>query len=116
MSIIKYEIINPITNTKKPHVNKYGVFIIPNIKHNYRYYIEVMRYNDSKYCYEYFLLLSDTKFDEQCRKCNVDNYGRLKVIIHKELKYFINEEMNNRGNLNVEYIESEELYDVWQIF
>lgn len=116
MSILKYEIINPITNRKKPHIDKYGAFIIPAIKKNYKYYIEVKRYNTTTLCYEYFIILSIIKFDSQCKKCRVDDYGRLKLIVHGDIKDYIVNEINNRGNVEFNYMESEQEYDVWQVY
>ena len=81
----------------------------------YNYYIEVKRYNPSTLCYEYFILLGTDKFDEQCRKCRVDDYCRLKVALHGEVLDFVASEMKNRGNIQFEYYETEDNYDVWRI-
>lgn len=113
--IYKYEIISPVIDRKKPHVDKTGAFIVPDIKYPYRYYVEVRRYNNSIFSYEYFVLLSTIKFDNNCRKCIVDNYGRLKVRLCREIKDFVNNEIAVRGNVDFEYIESEDIYDVFQI-
>lgn len=113
--IFKYEVINPIVNRKKPHVDKHGVFIIPNIKRNYKYCIETRVYNTSDLCYNYYLLLGVDKFDNNCNKCRVDDYGRLKVVTHRDFKDFIDGECKSRGNVNVTYMESECNYDVYKI-
>ncbi len=116
MSILKYEVISPVTNRKKPYIDNRGAFIIPAIKRNYKYYIEVKRYNPANLSYEYFLILSITKFDSQCRKCRVDDYGRLKLILHGDFKDYVSNEAANRGNVEFEYVESESEYDVWQVY
>lgn len=113
--IIQYELVAPVTDRKAPYLNKDGVFIVPTIKKLYRYYVEVKRYNPNALCYEYFLLLSDKKFDAQCRKCRVDDYGRLKAILHNEVKQYVISETAARGNVQFEYVESDSLCDVWQI-
>lgn len=113
--IVQYELVAPVTDRKAPYLNKDGAFIVPIIKKLYRYYVEVKRYNPNTLCYEYFLLLSDKKFDSQCRKCRVDDYGRLKVILHNEVKQYVIAEIAARGNVQFEYVESDSLYDVWQI-
>lgn len=115
MSILQYELVAPITNRKKPHIDNRGAFIIPDIQKLYTHYIEVKRYNPKQLCYEYFLLLGTTKFDEQCRTCRVDNYGRLKLIPHGDIKEYITNEIKSRGNINVEYLFSEESYDIWKL-
>ena len=113
--IIQYELVAPVTDRKAPYLNKDRVFIVPTIKKLYRYYVEVKRYNPNALCYEYFLLLSDKKFDAQCRKCRVDDYGRLKAILHNEVKQYVISETAARGNVQFEYVESDSLCDVWQI-
>ncbi len=113
--IYKYELIDPVVDKKYPRMDSKGYFIVPDIKKIYNYYIEVKRYNTNNICYEYFLLLGIEKFDSQCRKCRVDDYGRLKVKLHKELAEFVSTETTYRGNVKFEYIESEENYDIWQI-
>lgn len=115
MAIVKYELVSPKTNHKKPFVDQRGALIIPSINRLYRYCVEAMRYNTTEFCYEYFLLLSVNKFDEHCYKCRVDDYGRLKVNLHGKLKEFVNDEIKVRGNIKCDYIESEPDYDVWKL-
>ena len=113
--IYNYEIINPVTNRKSPYLDGKGFIIAPAINKNYRYYIEVRRYNNNTLCYEYFILLSTTKFDNQCKKCRVDDYGRLKVKLGKELYDIAKEEMIATGNVSFVYNETENDYDVWEL-
>lgn len=113
--IYKYEIVAPVTNRKSPYLDGKGFFIVPNIRKLYRYYIEVKRYNTNNLSYEYFILLSTEKFDIQCRKCRVDDYGRLKVKLHNEILSFVTSEMRTRGNIQFIYDETEDNYDVWRI-
>lgn len=113
--IIKYELIAPVTDRKAPYLNRSGAFIVPAIKKLYKYYVEVKRYNPDALCYEYFLLLSDKKFDVQCRKCRVDDYGRLKVKLHGEFLDFVANECTSNGNVQFNYEESEDCYDIWKI-
>lgn len=119
MPIVKYELVKPIINKDKPYINKYGAFIVPRIHTIYKYYIEVMRYNTSINDYDFFILLSDSKFSSQCRKCSVDCYGRLKINIHGKLKEFITAQIANVGTVDFGYVETESdnnyWYDVWEI-
>lgn len=111
--IYKYEVIAPVTNKQRPHFDKRSLFIVPIIKKNYKYYIECARYNPNTFSREYFLLLSEEKFDNNCRKCRVDNYGRLKLILHGECKCYAIDEIAARGNIDVEYLETEDVYDIY---
>ena len=113
--IFKYEVIDPPTNYKKPHLNKDGALIIPNIIKNYSYYVEASLINNNIIGREYYLLLSATKFDECCRKCRVDTWGRLRLNLHGDLLAYVKSEIKRRGNVNVDYLETEDNYDVYKI-
>lgn len=115
MCVFKYEIINPITNYKKPYIDSKGWLIVPAIGKKYKYYIEVARYNPNKCYREYFILLSFTAFSSQCRRCRVDDYGRLKLVPKGEIKDIFTEQMKDYGNVTFEYVESEDDYDVFSI-
>lgn len=115
MCVYKYEIINPITNHKNPYIDNKGYLIVPAIGKKYKYYIEAARYNPKKCYKEYFILLSDIKFSSQCKRCRVDDFGRLKLVPKGEIKNIFNEQMKEAGNVTFEYIESEESYDVFII-
>lgn len=113
--IFKYEIINPVTNPKKPFYDfKHKLFVF-SVDVDYKYYIECARNNESTGGREYFLLLSDKFFDDNCRKCRVDDYGRCKINIRGEIKDYIIDEIKNRGNVEVNYISSEDGYDIYQV-
>lgn len=115
MSIYNYNIINPKTNKKKPFLDRRGFFIVPNINKIYNYYIEASKYNPITGDNDYYLLLSTYEFDEQCKRCRVDDYGRLKVFVTGDIKNYIVQEMNNRGNVKFDYIETIDDYDVYII-
>lgn len=112
--IYKYEVVSPVTNRRSPYLDDKGFLVVPNIAKLYRYYIEVKRYNPNTLCYDYYLLLSTDKFDAQCRKCRVDDYGRLKAKLHDETLSFVSAEMCDVGNVQFTYDESEDRYDVWR--
>lgn len=115
MSVYKYEIINPKINKKKPFLDGRGFFIVPNINKVYRYYIEASKYNPNTGDTDYYLLLSPIEFDERCKTCRVDDYGRLKVFLTGDIKDYITKETKNRGNIKFEYIETIDNYDVFMI-
>ena len=115
MPIIKYEVINPVKDSKRPFFdNKSGLFYIP-VKAPYRYYVEVANTNMHTGGREYYILLSTTKFDEHCRLCSVDGYGRCRIKLRGEIKEYVVEETKYRGNINVIYLESENNYDVYMV-
>ena len=113
--IYKYEILNPKRDKTKPYINKHEVLVIPNLKEKYRYYIEAISTNPNNLTKNYVLLLSTDKFDEQCKTCRIDDFGRLKVNIKGEFKNYIINELKSRPNINIEYLESEDNYDVYLV-
>ena len=114
MSIVKYEVLNPVINNKNPFLDKRGIFCIPLCK-KYRYYVECAVTNAETGGREYYFLLSEKAFDSNCRLCIVDNYGRVKIKVRGEMKEYIVSETSWRGNITVEYIESTEDYDVFAV-
>lgn len=115
MAILKYEILNPAKSNKKAfYDNKKNLLYIP-IKNNYRYYVECALTNEYNGSREYYILLGKAKFDDNCRLCNTDQYGRCRIKLNGELKEYIIEESKNRGNVDVEYVESDEHYDVFSV-
>jgi hypothetical protein len=115
MSVYNYKIINPKINRKKPFLDRRGFFIVPRIGKNYKYYIEASTFNPNTGDDDYYILISDICFDEQCKKCRVDDYGRLKIPVTGLIKDYLINESKNRGNFNFEYIESLDAYDVYII-
>jgi hypothetical protein len=116
MSIYNYEIINPVTNIKKPFYDfKRKLLFFPVNGSSYRYYVEVARNNKDTFVREYYVLLSDRKFDDNCRICHVDNYGRCQINPRGEIKDYVIQETKYRGNIEIEYVESEKDYDVFAI-
>lgn len=114
MSVFKYEVLNPVIDTQKPFIQK-GYFIVPRIGKAYKYLLEVANFNQSTYEKEYYLLLSDTKFDNNCRTCRVDDFGRLKFRPIGEFKEFVEDFAKDNGNITFTYIETENGYDVWRV-
>ena len=115
MTIVKYELIRRITDRDMPYLQKGHIIIIPNIRKNYKYYLEVKRYNPNIKDYEYFLLLGEDIFDINCDTCKVDKLGRLVIYCNSELKDIMLKVINNDFTFNFNYSESENEYDVWQI-
>ena len=115
MSILSYEILNPIVDKKRPFLDKNGLFYFyieyPNIK----YYLECARINDKNNIKEYFILLSEYKFDSNCRICKIDSYGRCKFKPKGELKTYIQQEVLDRGNIDVIKIDDNGVFVTYLI-
>lgn len=112
--IAKYQVINPIPIRTKPYFNHRGQLVIPNINPlQYKWYLEVARDNTITNDREYFLLFSTIKFDYNCCKVFKDFGGRSVIIPHGEFADYLNKEISARANVDVEYLESEDDYDVY---
>lgn len=113
MSIYNYEILNPITTKHKPYIDINGYFIVPNINRGYKYFMQCRKYNDILDVYEYFILISNTKFDEHCLSCRDNYYGKLKLSLNKELDNHVRNEIKYKGYVNFTYLETCNNYDVY---
>ncbi len=114
MSIIKYEVLNPTSSNKKPFLSKEGLLFFP-VKEAYRYYVECAITNEEHGGREYFILLGKEKFDSNCRLCKTDIYGRCQIKIKGEIKDYVVDEIKHRGNIDIEYLESADNYDVFTV-
>lgn len=111
--LYNYEILNKVIDKDYPWFNpKNNILYIPNIK--YKYYIECAA-NTKDQGRIYYILLSNGKFNINCRKCFIDGYNRLKLNIRGELLNKIKREINSIENINIAYEESTEYYDVFRI-
>lgn len=113
--ITKYDIINPITDKKSPFYNqKKGLFYF-STSSNYKYYLECSRLNENTSDIEFYILLSEVKFNNNCKQCHVDNYGRCQIRPAGKLKEYILNESKERSNFIMEYLETEDSYDIYKL-
>lgn len=115
IDIYKYEIINPIVDKQRPFLNRDGLFYVPLKGTNYKYFLECTRFNPIYKNKEYFILFGKDKFNINCRKCSIDMYGRYKLNLKGEIKTYIDIEANYNTNIDINYVESETEYDVFQL-
>lgn len=115
MPIVKYKILNPLVNHKKPYYDYKRNKFIFQVKSNYKYFLEAAQFNPEKGYNEYYILIGTEKFDDSCRTCEVDMYGKCKLNVIGELKDYIIDQTKDRGNINVEYVESCDGYDVFSV-
>ena len=115
MEIVKYDIIDKIPNNKKPFFDMKRGFFVFRLEKEYKYFCQAKTYNRDTYNYDYFLLLGKTKFNDSCRKCYKDDIGRYKIRPTKDIKDYLTIGASNGNNFDLIYVESTELYDVWQI-
>lgn len=113
-NIYSYNIINPVINKKRAwfDIKKGLIFMPTNI--NYRYFVECAL-NVDKLGRQYYILLSNHKFNENCRLCQVDGYGRVKIPVRGELKDYLNSNYNCNFNINMDLIDNYDIYDVYCI-
>lgn len=112
--IYKYEILNPIPIITKPHLNRRDELVIPSIsKANYKWYIIGAQYNPTTNDREYYILFSNIKFDYNCIKLTKDYGRRYAITINGEFADYVYREINSRGNVNIDYLCSEDDFDVY---
>ena len=114
--LAKYEIVNPLPIRTKPHLNRRGELVIPNIATlKYNWYLEVARDNVVTGDREYYILFSTDKFDSSCIKLTKDYGCKYVIQLHGEFADFVHREINTRANVDIDYLYSEDNYDVWEI-
>ena len=113
--ILKYNLINPAIDKKKPHYDEKTKTLNFPVKSNYRYFVQASQIDSVTHIKEYFLLLGTEKFDDACKKCQTNQYGRCSVHLSDEFKEYVIQECKERGNIIVEYTESEDTYDVYNV-
>lgn len=112
---IKFNIINPKTDKSKPaYTRSNNTFLFP-VKKGYRYYLETSTVDNDTGLISYYLLLSKTIFDDNCRLCEVNGYGKCKIHPRGELKTYISRECEERGNITCDLIDANRMYDVYAI-
>lgn len=113
--ITKFNVLNPITDKRSPFYNqKKGLFYF-HTKTNYKYYLECSSINEKNNDIEFYILLSTEKFDINCKQCHVDNYGRCQIKPAGKVKEYILDQVKERGNFIMEYMESEDNYDIYKL-
>ena len=108
MVIVKYNVLNPHIDKKKPYYDLNKELLIFPVKSKYRHFVEASQYNKEKGVNEYFLLLGTKKFDDSCRLCEVNEYGKCKVKLKGEIKEYVKDIAAERGNIECYYVETEE--------
>lgn len=81
-----YNIINTTIDKDLPWYSvKNNIIYIKGNPNGFKYYLEAYNY-DSVTGKQFFIILSIDKIHDACRKCYLDNYGRLKIkpIAHKD--------------------------------
>lgn len=114
MCIYKYEIISKNIRKDKPYLNSKNRLVLPKCN-KYNYYIIAEQYNDIINDKEYFVILSETKIGNSFIKCKKD-LGNINIIPTGAFKDYIYNELSSRNNLEMEFIESENGYDVYHIY
>lgn len=113
--IHNFKVVNPSVSNKKPFIDKRGNLYIPLTGARYRYFLEVSNYDPDTGDDYYYIMFGNIKFNEHCRLCAVDMYGRVQVPVKGVIKDYILRETKERGNVEVKYLESTENYDIFSV-
>lgn len=69
---------------------------------NAKYFLEVIQTKNNEQ--HHLIILSDNPVHKSCRRCNFDNYGRLKLKLKHHNK-FIEDFIDKDSNINLDYVE-----------
>ena len=114
MAVYEYEVLNQRTSNVK-YLKDRQTLLIKIKTHPYKWYLEVRDYNMETQEYNYYILFSATKFDENCKRITFDDYGRERIQVgaamHKELMNLL----VDGKILNLEYKGGNNRYDKYAI-
>lgn len=97
-----YEISsNNIDKSKTWYSIKNKILYVKGI--NYKYFLEVTQVNDGEK--NYLVLLSNNIIHKSCKRCNFDNYGRLKLKLKHHINYIENI-IDKDSNIKFDYVEN----------
>lgn len=117
MSILNYEIVNPVIDSNSPHYDtKFGQFVVP-IKDgtNYKYVLECALYDDKIDNKRFYLLFGTNKFDENAKRCYMTHKRQYTINVLGEFKFYLEQENKCRSNFEMNLIKQEDDYDVYEI-
>lgn len=115
MTILKYNLIDPAIDKHKPYYDIKNKVFRFQVNQQYNYFAQAYQINPVNNIKEYLLLLGKNKFDDSCKKCITNQYGKCNVHLTGEFLVFVKNECKERGNIIVEYMESDEDYDVYLV-
>lgn len=114
-NIYKYKIINIIPDINRPYINDKDELIVPRTNGYYKWFVEAINYNRNNAIDKYYILLSYNKFNNSCRGCKIDRKNNLIIPVLGEIRDYIKRECKEHGNVDVNYIESTDEYDVFEV-
>ena len=109
-NLYSYEILGQNVKNAKYYF-PYNEIIIKRLKKVYNYYIFVKEYDMENEYYNYFILFSVEKINNNCRRCRYDDYGRLRIKVVPEVKSYL----ESVKEFNVTYDSTNGEYDKYAI-
>lgn len=111
---LKFNIVKPKIDRHKPY---YEVgrnrFFFP-VHKSYMYYLEVST-TDENNIITYYILVGKDKFNDNCRRCEVNGLGNCRIQLHDALKDYVIKECNERGNITCTLIDENSDYDTYMV-
>lgn len=112
---MEIEILNPVFNKTLPWWNqRQETIFYPNPIKKYKYYLEGCVF-DPNVGRQYLLLLGNEPFDNNCRKCSIDQYNRLKIKVSTRISEFLKTNSIKNVNINLIKLENLDEYDTFII-
>lgn len=111
-NLYSYEILgNIIPNAKYNKFSNNLIFTNDINNKQYKYAIFVNEYNEEEKEYNTYILLSETKFNENCKLCTKNEYNQIRInVVYSLIQYF---KTHSRVRLNI--VDSTNDYDKFDI-
>lgn len=120
MEIFKYEVIDyRLTNHKDSYYDSENDLLVFRVVGKYKFVLQTRRLNSNNE-YDYFIILSENKINNNCRSCKRDDYGRFRIKLYGDTKDYLNSICEDNKcktiNVKIEFVESlDKLVDVYEL-
>ena len=113
MDINNFNLVHNKQDNKRPFYLKSRNSLVCRFNKKYKYYLECYLYDEKLDDNKYYILLSEEKFNENCFKTNIDDFGRYKIRLHGIMKDYIEKENVERSNYEVAYEYTDCSYGIY---
>jgi len=113
MCIIGYDVIKiKVSKAGTWYDAKKNILYSRELPTGYKYFVELQKFNPDIQDYDRFIAFGNTKFHNECRRLDYDDFGRYKICPIGHKHYF---QYSDRTNFVFTNVEANDDYDVYSI-
>ena len=113
MCIVGYDVIKTKTSKDGTWYDRdKNILYSRELANGYKYFVELQKYNPDVQDYERYIAFGSTKFHNECRRLDYDDFGRYKIRPIGLRNYF---QQSNKTSFVLTNVECNDDYDVYSI-